>query len=157
MNTLITPTLDRIEESLPTCPRNIFRLQRSTAEAGYQIVRSSFELVASALRPIERQATTSAKTTTGQARSAIERTVTTARNGVAEVAGQAKAQSSKTLEVVETAAEDAIERATDVAEAVTSATLDELTKQDLYERAQEADIPGRSSMSKDELVAALAS
>lgn len=157
MNTLITPTLDRIEESLPTCPRNIFRLQRSTAQAGYQIVRSGFELVAGALRPIERQATTSAKTTTGQARSALERTVTTARKGVAEVAGQAKAQSAKTLEAMETAAEDAIERATDVAEAVTGATLDELTKEDLYERAKLAEIPGRSSMSKDELVAALVS
>jgi hypothetical protein len=34
-------------------------------------------------------------------------------------------------------------------------TLDALTKEELYARAQEADIPGRSEMSKDELVAAL--
>ncbi len=33
--------------------------------------------------------------------------------------------------------------------------LEELTKEELYERAQAADIPGRSSMSKDELIAAL--
>jgi len=34
-------------------------------------------------------------------------------------------------------------------------TLDDLTKEELYARAQEADIPGRSEMSKEELVAAL--
>jgi hypothetical protein len=34
-------------------------------------------------------------------------------------------------------------------------SLDDLTKEELYQRAQEADIAGRSDMSKDELVAAL--
>jgi hypothetical protein len=34
-------------------------------------------------------------------------------------------------------------------------SLDDLTKDELYQRAQEADIPGRSEMSKDELIAAL--
>jgi hypothetical protein len=34
-------------------------------------------------------------------------------------------------------------------------SLDELTKEELYQRAQEANIPGRSEMTKDELVAAL--
>ena len=33
--------------------------------------------------------------------------------------------------------------------------LDELTKDQLYRRAQKADIPGRSEMTKDELVLAL--
>ena len=33
--------------------------------------------------------------------------------------------------------------------------LDELTKEELYERAQKADIPARAGMTKDELVAAL--
>ena len=34
-------------------------------------------------------------------------------------------------------------------------TLEDLTKEELYARAQEAEIPGRSEMSKEELVAAL--
>jgi DNA-binding transcriptional MocR family regulator len=34
-------------------------------------------------------------------------------------------------------------------------SLDDLTKEELYERAQQADIPGRSTMSKDELITAL--
>jgi DNA end-binding protein Ku len=38
-----------------------------------------------------------------------------------------------------------------------AAQLDELSREELYERAQEADVPGRSSMSKDELVEALSS
>jgi uncharacterized membrane protein YccC len=33
--------------------------------------------------------------------------------------------------------------------------LNELTKEELYRQAQEAEIPGRSEMSKDELVRAL--
>jgi len=33
--------------------------------------------------------------------------------------------------------------------------LSELTKEELYEKAQEADIPGRSEMTKEQLVEAL--
>ena len=33
--------------------------------------------------------------------------------------------------------------------------LDKLSKAELYERAQEADLPGRSEMSKEELIEAL--
>jgi hypothetical protein len=36
-------------------------------------------------------------------------------------------------------------------------SLDDLSKDELYARAQDADIPGRSEMSKDELIAALRS
>jgi hypothetical protein len=36
-----------------------------------------------------------------------------------------------------------------------AAPLEDLTKEELYKRAQDADIPGRSEMSKDELVRAL--
>ena len=35
------------------------------------------------------------------------------------------------------------------------ADLDDLSRDELYERAQEADVPGRSSMTRDELVKAL--
>jgi hypothetical protein len=36
-------------------------------------------------------------------------------------------------------------------------SLEDLTKEELYERAQQADIPGRSTMSKDQLITALRS
>ena len=35
------------------------------------------------------------------------------------------------------------------------AGLEDLSRDELYERAQDADVPGRSQMSKDELVEAL--
>jgi hypothetical protein len=35
--------------------------------------------------------------------------------------------------------------------------LDDLTKEELYARAQDAEVPGRSDMSKEELIAALRS
>ena len=37
----------------------------------------------------------------------------------------------------------------------TTGGIDELTREELYEKAKEADIPGRSSMTKEELVSAL--
>jgi iron-sulfur cluster repair protein YtfE (RIC family) len=43
-----------------------------------------------------------------------------------------------------------------VEEAKGNAAFEEMTRDELYQRAQDADVPGRSSMSKDELIAALA-
>jgi hypothetical protein len=54
------------------------------------------------------------------------------------------------------AGEPEADAATDRAEvAAATADLDSLTKSELYERAQELDIPGRSSMTKDELAEAV--
>ncbi len=44
-----------------------------------------------------------------------------------------------------------------VIEAKGGASLQALSRDELYQRAQDADVPGRSSMTKDELIAALAS
>ncbi len=38
-----------------------------------------------------------------------------------------------------------------------ASNLEDMTKDELYERAQKADIPGRSDMTKDELIKALRS
>ena len=43
-----------------------------------------------------------------------------------------------------------------VEEAKGNAALEDMSRDELYQRAQDADIPGRSSMTKDELIAALA-
>ena len=157
MTCFMTSTLDRVEDKLPTGPRQIFRLQRSAAEAGYQLTRAGVGIVTTAFRPVTKQASTSASTATGQARSAVSRTIETARNGVSEVVGQTKAQAERTVDAVEDAAQETIERADDVVDSISDAALEELTKDELYDLAQEADVPGRSSMSKDELVDALRS
>ena len=52
--------------------------------------------------------------------------------------------------------EDAADAARNVVEDVTDRRpLEELTKEELYERARVAEIPGRSDMSKEQLIAAL--
>jgi hypothetical protein len=48
-----------------------------------------------------------------------------------------------------------LQRATNRKPGSRERSLEELTKEELYERAQAADIEGRSTMSKDELVRAL--
>jgi DNA end-binding protein Ku len=53
------------------------------------------------------------------------------------------------------ALERSLERATGKAAAADGGDLADLSRDELYERAQDDDIPGRSSMSKDELVKAL--
>ena len=53
------------------------------------------------------------------------------------------------------ALERSLEQATGKAAASGGGDLAELSRDELYERAQDDDIPGRSSMSKDELVKAL--
>ena len=57
------------------------------------------------------------------------------------------------------AARDAVGGVAEAARGVTGQAseppLEELTKEQLYERARALDIPGRSEMSKDELIAAL--
>ncbi|MDX6485117.1 MAG: hypothetical protein QOF43_270 [Gaiellaceae bacterium] len=50
---------------------------------------------------------------------------------------------------------DTLANAVDTGSGGRPQSLDNLTKEELYERAQKADIPGRSDMTKDELVAAL--
>jgi hypothetical protein len=49
----------------------------------------------------------------------------------------------------------AVEHENEDAEAPTSESLEQLTRNELYRRAQAAEIPGRSEMSKAELIAAL--
>lgn len=155
MTSFITPTLDRLENTLPSIPRRLFQLQRSTVGAGFELARTSCEFVTSAIRPVERQASTSAAIATGQARSAAQRVASTARSGLAEVIGQASAQTERTVAAMEEAADKTIDRANDLAESIETSALEQLTKDELYDRAKEADVVGRSSMSKEELVQAL--
>jgi len=105
-------------------------------------------------------ASTALSTTASQARSAIERTSSTAQCTSKETIGQAKAQSKLTGQ----AAQRSAAAPTDVAAGAVEPdgersppAIDDWSKADLYERAQELAIDGRSSMSKRELVRALRS
>ncbi len=87
----------------------------------------------------------------------VDRVETSARTGVKTVSGQAKAQAARTADRAEVEAASLLGRATRSVEGDSSEPLVDWTKADLYERAQELDIEGRSSMSKKQLVAALRS
>lgn len=90
--------------------------------------------------------------TTGQARANLQRSTDAVTKGVAETTGQAKAQARRTVE----SAADELEGALDDAKVATDP--DDYTtwsKAELYDRAQELDIEGRSGMSKAELIGAL--
>ena len=105
-------------------------------------------------------AKSAAKEAAGQARSAAERTAATARESAKQTAGQARAQAKRTRDRAERETEGLID---DAVEAVESngrrrgVPYEEWTKDELYERAQELDLDGRSSMTKQQLVDALRS
>lgn len=96
-------------------------------------------------------------TVVGQTRSATQRTVDEISSNTKEVVGQTRAQGKRGGEQIDAIADSTARRAIDtVDDSPSSGTpYEQWSKADLYERAQELDIDGRSAMSKDELIAAL--
>ena len=96
-------------------------------------------------------------TVVGQTRSAVDRTATQASTGVKEVTGQARAQSERATARLDEIADRTARRATAAVDGSPSSgtPYEQWTKADLYERAQELDVDGRSGMSKPQLIAAL--
>jgi hypothetical protein len=131
----LTDTLDRIETRLPLIPRRVLRLQRSVLGAGMSVGRSIFSALASS----------------------SDRVGSSARSGIKTVAGQARAEAEQTSDVTKTEASSALGRAARAFDGDSTERLEQWTKADLYERAQELGIDGRSKMSKGELVSALRS
>ena len=135
MTISINTTLDRVESRLPLIPRRVFRLQRSLADASLSVAKTMLRAISGSSDRVEQSA----------------------RTGVNTVKGQAKAQANITADVAETEAASLLGRATRSVEGEETDRLEEWTKADLYERAQELDLEGRSTMSKKQLVAALRS
>jgi hypothetical protein len=110
------------------------------------------------VRPVVSTIGAAWSTTFGQTRSAVGRAGETVVDSSREVAGQAGAQTRRSTGAASRAGtallDDAV-RAVDAEPGGPPAALELRTKAELYEMAQERDIPGRSQMSKDELVAAL--
>ncbi len=135
MNTKITPTLDRIERRLPPVSRRLFRLNRAITAATLGAVTKSARAVGEATGAVRKSATVGAKT----------------------VAGQARAEAAQTIDTLEAETVDLLDSAVDTVEDKPTGSYGTWTKSELYERAQELDIEGRSGMTKRELIGALRS
>ena len=179
---ILTRRLDRLEANLPTSPSRAIGLTRATAhrvnttatdvanDVGRQLGRFTSTAgtalsttVGQARSAVDRTSSTAQRTgkdTIGQARSAVERTSSTAQRTSKETIGQARAQAKITGKAARrstTALLDDATRAIEPDGDDKPAAIDDWTKAELYERAQELEIDGRSSMSKAELVRALRS
>lgn len=156
----LSERLDRLEADLPPLPAKAVGLTRATAHRVNSTASGVANDVGRQLGRLSSTAGSAWSTSVGQARSAVDRTSTTAQRTTKETVGQARAQSKRTAQQARrstTALLDDATRAVEPDDAGKPASLDDWTKADLYERAQELDIEGRSSMSKRELVRALRS
>ena len=156
----LTNRLDQIEHRLPLIPAKSFALGRATVRRTNDIAVSVLSDVARRMDTVVNTARIGARTTTGQARSAVERTSHMAETTAKQTVGQAKRQASATGAAGRAAAAELIDDATATIDPDASprgVAYEQWTKSDLYDRAQELDIEGRSSMSKRQLIAALRS
>jgi hypothetical protein len=156
----LTQRLDQLEHRLPPFPAKSFALGRATVRRTNDVVTSVVADVARRVDTVVTTARTGAKTTTGQAKSAVKRTAKVAETTGKQTVGQAKRQAAETASATRRATGELLDDATatiDPASRPRGVGYEEWTKADLYERAQELDIDGRSTMSKPELVAALRS
>jgi len=153
----ITQRLDDLERRLPPIPRKVVTLGRAGAD---RIGATTGDIARDVGRQLSRVTTVAGhavNTSVGQTRSAFDRTAKAARDNTNEAVGQARAQTSRSGRAAERGAVALLD---DAARAVepsdgSPAALDEWTKAELYDRAQELDIPGRSTMDKRELIDAI--
>ena len=155
MNETITPALDRFEATLPPVTRRVFKLNRRIAGASMNAAVGATKAVCFATQSVTKRATTGVSTVRGQAESVASRVGASAQSGAKEVVGQAKAQAAATVDTFEDEAISLLDDAADADSDAPSGAYETWTKAELYERAQELDIDGRSSMTKTELISAL--
>lgn len=159
MSSPITAVLDSVEQRLPPIPRALFRFNRAATKAATATLCQTMGASRTAADAVRSRGATGAKTVAGQAEAASERVAESVVRGGKEVAGQAEAQASATIEEAQDRTVSLIEDLGPTAEASPAAAVpyEDWTKADLYRRAQELDVPGRSSLSKAALIAALRS
>lgn len=149
--------LDSVEQSLPPVPRRLFQLNRSVAEAAATTACQTAKMTRAVAEAVMGRSAQGAKTVQGQAEAAADRVTDAVTRGTKEVAGQTSAQAQAIIDEAEDLTVSLIEDVAPTPEASTSAVqpYEQWTKTDLYQRAQQLDVPGRSSMSKSELINAL--
>lgn len=166
--------LNKVEERLPKLPAAAFRLQRKVGSRAVCGMVGAVEAMRVSSSTAAKAASTAAKTVTGTTRWAAKETAGTMSTAAKTIVGQTRAQveivgdtvasearglmtsaRSTTQDVVDETTELLDTAATEVDTTTPTGAYNSWTKSDLYDRAQELDIDGRSSMSKNELIVAL--
>ncbi len=156
----LSQRLDQLENRLHPLPAKSFALGRATVRRTNDVVVSVVSDVARRMDAVVNTARTGVRTTAGQTKSAVERTTKMAETTAKQTVGQAKQQATATATAARNATGELLDDATatvDPDAAPRGIAYEEWTKSDLYDRAQELDIDGRSSMSKRQLINALRS
>jgi hypothetical protein len=142
-----------------TVARKMYDFNKAVVTASFDTTRTVIGAVGDGVSSAVKTLRDSGSTVVGQTRSAVDRTVDQASVGAKEVAGQARAQGAQASARLDEIADRTARRATSAVDASPSSgtPYEDWTKSELYERAQELDIDGRSGMSKKQLIAALRS
>ena len=140
-----------------TLPRKIIELNRNLVHRSAETAGGAVRVVTDSASRVADASLVAGRTVVGQTRAAIDRTVSATRQGRAEVSGQVEAQGAAVADTVDHEANRVVDRATDAVDGVPApgTPYEQWTREQLYQRAQELDVDGRSTMSKAQLVEAL--
>lgn len=171
--TVVTETLDRFERDLPALPSRWVRLNRDFADATAERARYIGETVANNVVTVLQTVKSVSDKTVAAGLERFETTITSFQSTGEKVATEARERLDDTAQNVEKTSKkvasagrkragEAVKSAESTADkAVTKVDpkpargYETWSKSDLYARAQELDIPGRTSMNRRQLVAAL--
>ena len=143
--------------SVTTLPRKMIQLNVDVARSACDVTTSALRLVGEGVRSVFDTSRTAGKTVVGQSRSVVDRTVTTATDGLREVTGQAEAQGARVATSVDTQANRIVDRALRAVDGKPNqgTPYEQWTRVQLLDRAKELGVTGRSAMSKNDLIVAL--
>ena len=150
----LTARLDDLESSLPAIPSKVLAASRAGARHVNDTVASVVRNVTGRADTVGSSVATSAKTASGQMGAQARRAASAATAGAKTTAGQVRAEAGQSATTVRREVEAGLD---DAQLAMDPDDLATLTKSELYDRAQDLDIEGRSSMTKAELVRAIQS
>lgn len=140
-----------------TLPRKIIALNRAIAQTALDNTTTVLKTVGNSVKAVAGASKVAGKTVVGQTRSVIDRTWATAFSGSHEVTGQATAQGAKVAAAVDSQANRIVDRAISAVDdkPKPGTPYEQWSREELYERAQQLAIDGRSAMNKKQLITAL--
>jgi cell division septum initiation protein DivIVA len=162
--TIPVPTIETIERELDELEKRLDGVPAQMIALGRAMTDRTIDTGSAAARDLRQRfddllsvAESSSATVLAQLRSSVGRAAEATGRLAKEAAGQAHAQVRRVVEATGEATSRMLEDATRVVDPGDDRTgrLEQWTKSDLYDRARELDIEGRSAMSKPDLVRAI--